>query len=667
MNIKNKSYLKFNNYQNVLVILFSVFFLSLIYPCSIANGYDNYNYNEVLIITSQDGPMTWESKILEDLKSSLNIGSSNILLTTESLSIANTDKQFLDKQAELWSLKYFNTNFDLIIALDDESLNFIASYYNNQIFYNIPVLYGGINGVSKLSTYPYNHFVGVMEPVTVRTLIDSILKIEHEVSTINIILDKTISSKHIENQIRASAPYYSNDLNFNFIISNSIEDISFNLEKANNNSPCIISGNFKNQYETTLFPSDAIKSYTDGNLYTFSESYIGSGVIGGHVLLAKNHSKLIYEMATLILSGDSLPDISGVYDLENTFIFDASEMYNNNIPMKNIPETSIIINEHWINKQVSNIITIVLIFILITCIIMLIIQTTKKTNNARKFLITNRKYKEALESDKLKTESLANFSHEIRTLLNVMLSGLQLLDIYKNNGTLVFTNKCDESKLLYIRDNGFRLLKLINNIIDITKIDSGFYNLEFEIKNIVAVIEDITMSVVEYASDRGITIIFDTYVEDIYMPLDSEKLDRIMLNLISNSIKFTPTGGYIYVTLDCSKASVSVSVKDTGIGIPKEHQLNIFDRFSQVKSSSSKVNEGSGIGLALVKSLVDLLDGSISLSSELGEGCEFKFTLPIKEVCTKDHESETYISKNVISKDQNLIVEFSDIDSYLNM
>jgi len=200
-----------------------------------------------------------------------------------------------------------------------------------------------------------------------------------------------------------------------------------------------------------------------------------------------------------------------------------------------------------------------------------------------------------------------------------------------------------------------------------TKIDSGFYHVEFEVKNIVEVVEDITMSVLEYASARGISIVFDTNEEEVYMPLDSEKLDRIILNLLSNAIKFTPKGGCIYVTLKCLKQSISISVKDTGIGIPKDKQRSIFERFTQVKNEKSKSKEGSGIGLSLVKSLVELLDGSIILKSEPNKGCEFIFTLPIKEVDRATLDVENHISQNITNNSEKLMVEFSDIDSNINI
>jgi signal transduction histidine kinase len=673
MNGKHVWFSQINRFIYVLVALTLIMSFSSITVFAVPSsntGEPLIKYKEILILTSQNEVELWESSLIDNLKTLLSSSDLNIHVRTESLTMANTDRSYLDKQAELWSLKYENTKFDLIITLDDESLTFVGDYYSNRIFKDNPVVYGGINDVSRLSSYPLNNFTGVMEPINIRTLVDLISQIDPKVSQINILLDNTVASKYIENQVRDAIPYYGDIIKFNFIKSDYIDDLCQQLSDHTNNAPSIIVGNFKDTSNIIISPKDTIdviNKYSHGPIYTFNETYIGNGAVGGHILYAKNHSKIIYETSLRVLSGTSTKEIPSIYDPGTTLVFDISQMPNYNIPKASLPENVTFINDTWINTGVSIGIVIILLLVLLICMILLAIQTIQKTNSAKNMIAAKKRYDELLISDKVKTEFLANFSHEIRTLLNVILSGLQLLDIYKDNGKLNFTNKEDEVKLIYIRQSGFRLLKLINNLIDMTKIDSGFYHVEFEVKNIVEVVEDITMSVVEYASGRGISIVFDTDKEEVYMPLDSEKLDRIILNLLSNAIKFTPKGGYIYVNLESSENSISVSVKDTGIGISKDKQRSIFERFTQVKNEKVKSKEGSGIGLSLVKSLVELLDGSILLKSEANKGCEFIFTLPIKEFDKATDDVENYISQSINDNSEKLIVEFSDIDSNLNI
>lgn len=268
---------------------------------------------------------------------------------------------------------------------------------------------------------------------------------------------------------------------------------------------------------------------------------------------------------------------------------------------------------------------------------------------------------EAMEYDKIKTEFFANISHELRTPLNVMFSTVQLLDLYIKNELIVDKGANIEKKTYILRQNCFRLLRLVNNLIDITKIDSGYFQIELQNYNIVSVIEEITLSVAEYIENKGINLIFDTDIEEKIMAVDAEKIERIMLNLLSNAIKFTPAGKEIFVNIHDKGDAVLISVKDTGIGIPKEKQNIIFERFRQVDKSLTRRCEGSGIGLSLVKSLVEMHEGSVSVDSEPGSGSEFIISMPVKVISNKIAKiSEYNIGQENIEK---INLEFSDIYS----
>ncbi|MDZ7548547.1 GHKL domain-containing protein, partial [Clostridium perfringens] len=146
---------------------------------------------------------------------------------------------------------------------------------------------------------------------------------------------------------------------------------------------------------------------------------------------------------------------------------------------------------------------------------------------------------------------------------------------------------------------------------------------------------DITLSVIPYIQSKGLELVFDTDIEEKIMCFDPDKIERIVLNLLSNAIKFSNPAGIINISLKDMGNGISFSVKDTGIGI-KEDQLNIiFERFKQVNKSFTREQEGSGIGLSLVKALVELHNGSIEVKSSYSEGSEFIVKLPSNmEFCT---------------------------------
>jgi two-component system sensor histidine kinase ChiS len=273
---------------------------------------------------------------------------------------------------------------------------------------------------------------------------------------------------------------------------------------------------------------------------------------------------------------------------------------------------------------------------------------------------TSRELDQLVANDKVKTEFLANMSHELRTPLNVICSTIQLLK------TLDGSKQLGDEKIKYyikiMNQNSLRLLRLINNIIDTTKLDANYMSLNLRNGDIVYVVEEISQSVAEYIKNNGITLIFDTDVEEKIIAFDEEKIERIMLNLLSNAVKFTKKNGSILVNIYDKGDFVEISVKDTGIGIPKDKLKFIFERFAQIDKSTSRQNEGSGIGLALVKSLVEMHGGKIAVNSEEEMGSEFIINLPVIKV-DKEQEEKSFKNREVFETnyEENLSIEFSDI------
>lgn len=271
--------------------------------------------------------------------------------------------------------------------------------------------------------------------------------------------------------------------------------------------------------------------------------------------------------------------------------------------------------------------------------------------------ITERKeYEEALE--RARSEALANTAHELRTPLNLIFSSVQMLnyryDIINNK-----TKEQDDKYLNIIKQNGYRLLKLVDNLIDSTKLT--YEDVEFNPQNydIVNFIESICDSVSDFANQNEMNIIFDTDVEEKIIGFDLDKMERIVLNLLSNAFKFNRKGKSIQVTIKDFKDKIQLRVKDEGIGIPKNDLYKVFDRFKQVKHESIGTKVGSGIGLSLVKSLVELHGGNIDVESELGQGSEFIIDVPCNLYNHKlDLIDDCNLKANFVQK---IEVEFSDI------
>ena len=270
---------------------------------------------------------------------------------------------------------------------------------------------------------------------------------------------------------------------------------------------------------------------------------------------------------------------------------------------------------------------------------------------SQKYLI---EYEKMKKHEEVKNEFFANISHELRTPLNIFYSTLQLLDIKSNDMSVDFRQVYENNKQ-YLKINCKRMLRLINNIIDITKIDVGFTKAKFTNCDIVRVVEDITLSVINYANNKNINIVFDTEVEEHIIKCDSSMIERAILNLLSNAIKFTKENGNIFVNLYKDENWVHIIVKDDGIGIPISIQNIIFERFVQGDKSLTRLNEGSGIGLSIVKSIVELNNGEIYLYSDEENGTEFEILLPNEKL-----EGDEYEYNHEIDIDK-IELEFSDI------
>lgn len=267
------------------------------------------------------------------------------------------------------------------------------------------------------------------------------------------------------------------------------------------------------------------------------------------------------------------------------------------------------------------------------------------------------KYDEIKFHEQLKTDFFANLSHELKTPLNIFYSIIQLLDSkveYDEKDFREFYKKYNRG----LRINFYRMFRMITNLIDLTKLDANFENVEFKNIDIVQLCEDITLSVITYAQQKNIQITFDTEIEESIIKCNGEYMERIMLNLLSNAIKFTPRNGEILVKLSFDKEYVYIKVKDNGIGIPKEKQEFIFEKFARIDKTLSRNNEGSGIGLSIVKSLLDLQDGTIILKSEENKGSEFIVKLPNIKLDEK-HMIDEIKSYEVDS--QKITLELSDI------
>ncbi|MDW3645750.1 MAG: tetratricopeptide repeat protein [Bacteroidia bacterium] len=250
------------------------------------------------------------------------------------------------------------------------------------------------------------------------------------------------------------------------------------------------------------------------------------------------------------------------------------------------------------------------------------------------------------EMDILKSRFFTNISHEFRTPLTVI-GGM--VDQIKSE-----PKKWTDKGLNLIQRNNTQLLDLVNQILDLRKLESGSLSLNKKQGDIVFYLSYVFESFQSLAESKDIALHFLCEMEELWMDFDREKMLRVISNLLSNAIRFTPEAGNIYLILDKSadpnqpsKEYLKLSIKDTGLGIPEDKLPYIFDRFYQVDTSSSRKGEGTGIGLALTKELVTLMEGEIRAESRLNKGSTFSLTIPISQEESIQEISEAEIQVNL--------------------
>lgn len=262
---------------------------------------------------------------------------------------------------------------------------------------------------------------------------------------------------------------------------------------------------------------------------------------------------------------------------------------------------------------------------------------------AERTLELNKANEHLKELDKIKSNFFANISHEIRTPLTLILSPVE--SVLQGD----YDGKIDNRFFENLQRNAIKLLKLINNLLDFSKIEAGRMNLKIQVIDIVSFLKNYTSSIHSSAESKGITICFESKPVNVPVYIDIEKMDKIVMNLFSNSLKFTDKNGFIKVTVSEDKANCYIDFEDSGIGIPSDKLQSIFDRFSQVDDGSTRKYEGTGIGLALAKELVEMHRGSISVKSRFINdfpdlhGTIFTVTIPKGEEHFRNYENLQFI------------------------
>lgn len=550
-----------------------------------------------------------------------------------------------------------NNSYNVLMVSGNDALRFILEC-RDEIFKDIPIIFFAIDDPELVkSALSYDLVSGIESTKSIDSNIDLILNNHKNVKNIHIISGY---KRHFDKGtiIYDENKYIGKDLNINFIVTSEMSSNEFGeLISTFDDDDAIIKvapGDFTDVF-LDINNFGLFMDYFAENIpvYNIYKAGMTPGNIGGKVISSSNYAITSLYMIDYILKNEYKENIYIKNDDANSYIFDNKALKKFDIKKYKLPKDAYILGsvQDILNKY-GKIIYDIVTFIATLIIIIFIMSY---------YILYKLRYEKALvqtieasnEANRLKSHFISNVSHELRTPLNVIMSVIQLIKHKSHDYDNMFADKLD---LIDVNCN--RLLRLMNNLLDIEKFEVGNISLDLKNVNIVDLIETVVLSTIPLIRSKGLSIVFDTTDEEVIMSVDADKIERVVLNLISNAIKFSKINGVINVNIIKNNDNLRIIVKDSGIGISEENINKIFNRFVQLDSTITRRNEGSGIGLTIVKSFVKAHNGHITVISKVDEGTEFILDIPI---ITSNNKVVEYNPLDLSVSRVNSDIELSDI------
>lgn len=644
-------------------LLFFILLLTINISPPLSASSSNISQKRVLILGSYSLSNTWENEII--------LGFNEAIDKTDYISVEFLDSKtpyspdYYKSLLNTLNLKYNDDNFDYIITLDDEAFDFARNcLFNKDSFaYKKQIIFVGVNTVVNITEEERPYIFGIVDNHDNNIeMVELIQNTNKNLKDVYFLLDNSIYSETFKGVIDTLK---FDDLNIHTIQSIYFDDIKSVLADIPKKTSAIcITGEFATDRNIPLSTYEHeelienIQTLTDAPIYSVLLSYIKAGAIGGLVNDGYKVGKLAASLVDKNVIGSTNYSFAPPNNTFSTYYFNFKSVRKYNINPLKLPSGSI-----YLYKQPYNILLplwMINVFRLILSLIILglALATYIAIRNKKEASKNNQLLLESISREQIKTDFILSLTHELRTPLNIIKNTTSLL---KNKAS---GNDFDKNffieRLGYISNNTNRLQKNTNNLIDINKIEMGSMDMHIENIDIVPLVEDITSVTAKVASKYNIDVIFDTTDEEIIIASDKLKLERIFLNLLSNAVKFTEHNGEINIDIYTEAQSVFVKIEDNGVGISKEALDKIFLKFKRDNPGEnlSWKYEGSGLGLYLVKKLLDLVGGSIKVTSELGKGTIALVTLPINPLPNTDIND----NNKKISYEYDYEIEFSDIN-----
>lgn len=602
-----------NQKKIIKLVLSILIFLSAI-------NVNSTDRKKILYLNSYHIGYNWADEITQEIRNIFN-SSNNIDVYIEHMDTKrNSDVTYFSRLYNVYNHKYKKIDFDLTICSDNNALDFALKYKDTKLI-SSPIVFCGI---SNPEDYDFNDDVyGVVEEISYDLQIDIILKTMPSVEHIYLVLEKTVTGNLYKKYFNEIKDKINQNVSIHFIDNinvNCLPDIISNIQP---NSAIYYFAVSVDMYGNPVNSDEILKIIVNNSkvpVYCDPSSKEVSGIIGGIRSSGYEQGKEASKIAIQLLNDETRKHVPKLTKPEAKYIFDIEAIEAFNLNINNFPKDAIYINKPvsiFVKYRNKLILAGCILLVLLTIIVILTRNIILRIRFEKELMIANEK---AVESDKLKSAFLANVSHEIRTPLNTILG---FADILSKNNSLVHK---DRSLFSHITNASYALTNLISDILEISKIEAGQVTINYENSNVVPLMAQQYYLYKEDARKHNNLLIFDNKEsQPINIIIDPQRFEQIFSYLIKNAIKFTENGkinfGYKYID-----DQLVFYVYDTGIGINPEKAEYIFGNFNKIENHKEKLYRGAGLGLAITKNIIQLMNGHIWFESNEREGSRFYFS-----------------------------------------